>query len=97
MSDKAASDVRSNTMRTGGVNRYADAYSVRREMDAQIDRPIYEGFTLPGLGLRPGRAVWAIRKFTYTGNNVIADTELWAEGVADYAHIWDDRTTYTYR
>ena len=97
MSDKPASAVRSNTMRTVGVNRLADVYSIRRELDAQSARPFYEGFTLPGLGQRGSEAVWAIRKFTYTGANVIADTELWAEGVADYARIWNDRATYTYR
>ena len=97
MSDKPARTVRTNTMRTVGVNRLADVYSIRREMDAQTDRPIYEGFTLPGLGQQGGNPVWAIRKFTYTGNNVIADTELWAEGEADYSRIWNSRTTYTYR
>ena len=97
MSDKPARTVRTNTMRTVGVNRLADVYSIRREMDAQTDRPIYEGFTLPGLGQRPSNACWAIKKYAYTGNNVIADTEMWAEGTADYALVWDDRTTYTYR
>ena len=96
MSDKPARTVRTNTMRTVGVNRLADAYCIRRELD-QSGRAIYEGYTLPGLGQRPSNAVWAIRMLAYTGANTIADTEMWAEGTADYALIWDDRATYTYR
>ena len=96
MSDKPANSIRTNTMRTVGLNRLADVFSIVREVD-QSSRPIYEGFTLPGLGQRPSNPVWAIRRYEYSGANTVADTELWAEGIADFALIWNLRAGYTYR
>jgi len=96
MSDQTSKAIRSRTLRTAGVKRLADKFCIRRECD-QNGRAVYEGFTLPGLGQQPSKLVWAIRKFTYTGANTVADTELWAEGVCDLQYSWDLRATYTYR
>ena len=98
MADTTSTAIRSRLLRTVGAKRLADKFCIRREVDTnQNDRPLYEGYTLPGLGQQPGSAVWAIRKFTYTGTNTTADTEFWASGVSDFAYIWDNRATYTYR
>ena len=54
----------------------------------------YVGWAAPGSGDLTDEALWRIAKVTYTsGGNPIAK---WADGVATFTKVFDDKLTYTY-
>lgn len=53
---------------------------------------IYYG--LSAMGSATSAAVWQIRKFTYSGSNVI--DESWANGNNYFNNIWDNRASLSY-
>lgn len=56
------------------------------------DKIIYLGEAAPGSA--KSAAAWAIKKFIYSGNDVI--DILWANGQNTKTFIWDNRASYTY-
>lgn len=53
---------------------------------------IYEGWAAPGS--LTSTAVWAIRKYTYSGSNLV--TTQWADGDTNEDNMWDNRVALTY-
>ena len=63
------------------------------DSDTRTDgQPVYHGYAPPGTGT--GDAGWAIKKYTYTGSQMI--TVNWASGTAEFDKTWDSRGTYSY-
>lgn len=77
-----------------GQNVLADKFSKRYELD-QSDRIVYEGFALPGQGLKDA-GVWAVCMYAYTGANTNPDICYWASGTVLFDKTWSLRATYTY-
>ena len=55
-------------------------------------QPIYIGEANPGV--LTSVAKWRIQKRAYTDNKLISIK--WAEGNGNFAHIWNNRTGFTY-
>lgn len=53
---------------------------------------VYIGRAQPGKA--KSDAAWQIRKFTYSGSDLIITQ--FADGDNDYIKVWDNRATYTY-
>ena len=53
---------------------------------------IYEGFAKSGQAT--SAAVWAIKQYSYTGNNLTE--EAWAGGSSAPTNIWDNRASLIY-
>ena len=77
---------RMNTMAPPSV-----AYQKQYAYDAG-GNVIYEGWAAPGIAT--AAPLWAIKRYTYSGSNVVA--EQWAGGNACEAYIWDDRSSLNY-
>lgn len=68
----------------GSVSNYA---TIVDEASATIT---YVGKALPGTAT--SSALWQIQRIDTTGDLTIK----WADGVADFTKVWDDRATITY-
>lgn len=68
-----------------------DAFDIRYDYDGS-NNLIYEGWAAPGSLTTD--AVWAIRKMTYTGTNVVL--KQWANGNTAQANVWNNRASLTY-
>jgi len=53
---------------------------------------LYQGTAVAGAS--KAAAVWKIKRFTYSGNN-LTDVEF-ADGDANYDNVWDDRASLSY-
>lgn len=73
-----------------GLSAEDEVYSKR--VDFVGDDVIYKGEALVGSLVSDG--VWRIRKITIGIDGDV--TEVWANGLATFVHIWDNRLTYTY-
>jgi hypothetical protein len=73
-------------------DRGSDEYASRMEWSA--GKMIYLGECLPGKQLSPDEPWWRIRKYIYSGDDLVQI--LWADGTSAFNKIWDDRATYTY-
>lgn len=72
----------------GGEDELAQA----KRVDFITDLLLYRAEAIPGtLDADPA---WRIRRLTIGTDDDV--TEEWADGVADYTKIWDNRLTYTY-
>jgi hypothetical protein len=68
-------------------------YTQSFDADGRSDgQPVYVGWTGPGNG--KGDTKWKIQKITYSGS-AVTDIQ-WANGSAEFAFEWDERTTYAY-
>lgn len=67
-------------------------YNEQIEYNAS-NQPIYQGVCKPTTG-GTAKPLWAIKKFIYDGNNVIAIR--WANGNQTEDKEWDQRSSYDY-
>jgi hypothetical protein len=74
-----------------GVSEDDMVYAKR--VDFVGDTIIYKGEA--EIGTLDADSVWRIRRITLEGTEQDVNEE-WANGVGDFAHVWDDRATYTY-
>ncbi len=85
------------SMADSSVGVHAIAKEEKPKMNILIDDDdinpdiTYIGEALPGT--LESENVWAIKRMEAVGDELHI---LWAESNADYIHVWDDRTTYTY-
>lgn len=79
-------------------NQFADAppeaWTKRYDYDGSGNL-IYEGWAPAFTGAATSAAVWAIRKFTYSGSNLT--TIQWADGDERNNNVWDNRASLTYK
>jgi hypothetical protein len=66
------------------------AYAKR--VDFITDLLLYRGEADPGT--TDGQALWRVRRITIGTDNDV--TEEWANGSAEYVHVWDSRLAYPY-
>lgn len=68
-------------------------YSIRFDYDgASPPNLVYYG--LAAIGSATSGTVWQIRKYAYSGSNMIS--QLWADGDNYFNNIWDNRASLTY-
>lgn len=63
-----------------------------KRIDFVTDNIIYRGEAI--VGSLENSPVWRIRKIVIENDNDV--TEVWANGISSFAHIWSDRLTYIY-
>ena len=56
------------------------------------DTLIYRGEAAPGAD--ESASVWRIKRIQFAPDGDV--TETWADGVAEFAYVWTDRTSLTY-
>lgn len=66
--------------------------SMARRVDFVGDTLIYRGEAAPGAD--ESASVWRIKRIQFGVDGDV--TETWADGVAEFAYVWTDRTSLTY-
>lgn len=61
------------------------------EVDTSVPNVTYVGQALPGTS--SSVASWRVKKITETSTGSSVD---WANGSAEFVHVWDDRLAFTY-
>lgn len=75
---------------SSGISSEDEVYSKR--VDFISDSVIYKGEAVVG-SLESG-SVWRIRKIMIGNDGDV--TEIWANGLSTFVHVWNDRLTYSY-
>lgn len=79
---------------TPGMTDATDQVSYTTEFDNNGgSSPVYIGQALPGTATSVAK--WRIKKLTYDGSGNILSTT-YANGVATFSNIYDNRASYTY-
>jgi YD repeat-containing protein len=55
----------------------------------------YEGWANSASNPQPSQPVWAIKQYTYDGNNRLV-LEQWANGSSQRTNVWDNCATLSY-
>jgi hypothetical protein len=63
-----------------------------KRVDFISDSLLYKGEA--AVGQPSNAAAWRIRKIEFALDGDVSET--WANGTADFAHVWDDRASYEY-
>ena len=56
----------------------------------------YEGWATSSINPQPNQPVWAIKMYTYDGNNRLI-LEQWAGGSSARTNVWNNAATLTYQ
>jgi len=65
---------------------------LQTRMESGSTGPVYVGLAVPGTG--DDEAGWQITKLTYDAHGPVSI--MFADDVATFTKVWDDRATYTY-
>ena len=72
-------------------------FSTQTEQDTRMAYNVddnIEYFRVAQAGSSAASSVWKIKKFGYSGSNIVSIT--FADSVTAYNKIWDDRASYSY-
>jgi hypothetical protein len=81
-----------NVQISGGAIRPEDDVAFAKRVDFITDQLFYRGEAVPGSA--ESAPVWRVARITIANDDDV--TEEWANGVATFTHIWDDRLGFTY-
>jgi hypothetical protein len=81
-----------NVQISGGAIKPEDDVAFAKRIDFITDQLFYRGEAVPGALESAG--VWRVARITIANDDDV--TEEWADGVATFTKVWDDRLTFTY-
>lgn len=81
-----------NVQISGGAIKPEDEVAFAERVDVISDALIYRAEATPGT--LDNEDKWRVRRLTIASDDDV--TVEWADGVATFTKVWDDRLTYTY-